>query len=125
MRRTLFFAAALLAAAFGLGATAVAQNAKYTHAAPDTMAATHIERGVKCDKCHEAGKPQTASTFKCLTCHRDGASVARRTAKTKPTNPHDNRHYGTEADCALCHHEHKPSENNCLQCHHTFKFSVP
>jgi hypothetical protein len=55
----------------------------------------------------------------CLSCHGEGDSkaLAAKTAKVKPLNPHENRHYGTEADCGLCHRQHEKSVNFCLDCH--------
>jgi hypothetical protein len=86
----------------------------------------HSAQGMGCPDCHGKVKKQTqVQTMKCLECHGDTKALAERTAKLKPTNPHDNRHYGTEADCRLCHREHAKSENFCLPCHDRFDFKVP
>ena len=80
----------------------------------------HNAEGVKCVKCHgTAKKTDPVPQETCLSCHGDGDSkkLAASTAKVKPVNPHENRHYGTEADCNLCHHVHVPSVNYCADCH--------
>ena len=71
-------------------------------------------------------KPIDASSEKCLSCHGDGDSkaLAAKTAGVKPVNPHETRHYGTEADCGLCHRQHENSVNFCLDCHPRFQFKV-
>lgn len=87
--------------------------------------ARHADNGLSCTDCHgETAKREAVSMLKCLECH-DTAELADNTAETKPTNPHRNRHYNTEADCNLCHHQHKPSDNVCLPCHARFDFVVP
>lgn len=58
-------------------------------------------------------------------CIFAGGVYAVKTADIKPTDPHKNRHYNTEADCNLCHHQHGKSENFCLPCHDRFNFHVP
>lgn len=95
-------------------------------ALPTTVPLGHLHalKGVQCAQCHESGKPAAVSMTKCLTCHTDMKALAQKTANVQPTNPHDSRHYGTEADCNLCHHQHKMSENHCAECHN-FKFNVP
>jgi hypothetical protein len=86
----------------------------------------HASQGVECVQCHENEKnPEPVSMEKCLSCHGETAKLAEKTANAKPLNPHENRHYGTEADCNLCHHQHKKSENFCLPCHQRFVFVVP
>ena len=85
----------------------------------------HAARGVKCAGCHEnTKKPQPVAMEKCLSCHGDTKALAAKTANVKPRNPHESRHYGTEADCNLCHHQHRKSENFCLDCHNRFDFKV-
>lgn len=85
----------------------------------------HAGNGVTCAQCHgPSSKKAVVSMEKCLECHGDTKALAARTAKVKPTNPHENRHFGTEADCNRCHHEHVTSENLCLPCHR-FHFKVP
>lgn len=87
--------------------------------------AFHADKGIQCADCHGAAKPrEIVSMAKCLECH-DTAELANKTEAVKPTNPHRNRHYSTEADCNLCHHQHKKSENFCLPCHGRFEFAVP
>lgn len=85
----------------------------------------HAGRGVACAQCHGKGTKREAVPFRqCQGCH-DPADLAARTANVKPTNPHQNRHYGIQTDCTRCHHEHKASENFCLPCHSRFTFKVP
>jgi len=85
----------------------------------------HALKGITCAQCHGNVKiPVPASMEKCVSCH-ETKKLAEKTAGAKPTNPHENRHYGTEADCNLCHHQHKKSENFCLPCHQRFDFVVP
>jgi hypothetical protein len=70
----------------------------------------------------QQGKEMDSYTYEVLA-----RGVSRRSflSNAKPRNPHENRHYGTEADCNLCHHQHKKSENFCLPCHQRFDFVVP
>jgi hypothetical protein len=83
----------------------------------------HQMQGVTCGKCHEDMKsPKAVAKAKCVSCH-DVEKLAAATASVKP-NPHDSPHYGKEADCNLCHHQHVKSENDCLQCHN-FDFKLP
>jgi hypothetical protein len=105
--------------ATGLYAASTAQN--------DTVLldALHAGNDVACTDCHgDNTQREAVSMLTCLECH-DTAALAETTADVKPTNPHKNRHYSTEADCNLCHHQHKKSENFCLPCHVRFDFSVP
>lgn len=83
----------------------------------------HALNGVTCAQCHGAGPKQAVEHYKCISCH-DTKAVAEKTADLKPNNPHNSRHYGTEADCNLCHHQHKASVNKCAECH-KFNFQVP
>jgi len=84
----------------------------------------HALNGVKCAQCHGNGKKfEPVEMYKCVSCH-DTKALALKTADLKPTNPHNSRHYGTEADCNLCHHQHRNSQNNCADCH-KFAFIVP
>lgn len=86
----------------------------------------HAEQGVTCAQCHGKGaKKEGVPMRRCTGCHGDTKDLAARTAAVKPTNPHENRHFGTEADCNRCHHEHAKSENLCLPCHQRFGFKVP
>jgi len=85
----------------------------------------HAEKGIACADCHTNGGQRSAvPMITCLDCH-DTSELADSTAESHPSNPHKNRHYSTEADCNLCHHQHKKSENFCLPCHGTFDFVVP
>lgn len=87
----------------------------------------HASQKVKCVKCHgTAQKTDPVPMETCLACHGDGDSkaLAALTANVKPLNPHENRHYGTEAECSLCHRVHEKSVNFCLDCHNRFDFKV-
>jgi hypothetical protein len=87
----------------------------------------HAAEGIKCTSCHgRAKQTEPVALEKCLSCHGDGDSkaLAAKTANVKPLNPHESRHYGTEADCGLCHRQHEPSVNFCLDCHPRFDFKV-
>jgi len=87
----------------------------------------HADKGVECVKCHgKAKKSEPVPQERCLSCHGDGDSkaLAAKTAAVKPVNPHENRHYGTEADCGLCHRQHEPSVNFCQDCHSRFEFKL-
>ncbi len=86
----------------------------------------HASMGITCAQCHEnVKKPAAVPMLKCVSCHGPTEKLAAKTAHVKPRNPHENRHYGTEADCNLCHHQHKKSVNFCLPCHQRFNFVVP
>ena len=126
MRMKLLFAV-LICAVVGLGVGAIVKDVRLTRAAAEpagTLAASHASKGVACGQCHETPNPQPVAMLKCVTCH-DTKATAARTAKVTP-NPHDNRHFGTEADCNSCHHQHKMSENLCVNCHpRGFNFKVP
>ncbi len=85
----------------------------------------HALKGVKCEQCHgKVKKPEPVEMAKCVACHGETAKLAEKTAGIKPHNPHQSPHYGTDADCNLCHHQHAKSENLCAQCH-KFDFVVP
>lgn len=85
----------------------------------------HADKGIACADCHgNEGQRDAVAMLTCLECHNT-AELAEATAEVKPTNPHKNRHYSTEADCNLCHSQHKKSENFCLPCHASFDFIVP
>lgn len=85
---------------------------------------THQLGGVTCKSCHEnVRKPAAAPVAKCLTCHT-GDAIFAATESVKPHNPHGSPHYGKEADCSLCHHQHQKSENYCSSCHN-FEYKVP
>lgn len=85
----------------------------------------HALKGIKCEQCHgTAKKKEAVEMAKCVTCHGATAKLAEKTANVKPHNPHQSPHYGTDADCNLCHHQHAKSENLCAQCH-KFDYVVP
>jgi hypothetical protein len=85
----------------------------------------HALSGVQCSQCHGNTKHYAPVAMnKCLSCHGDTKELAKKTADVKPHNPHESRHYGTEADCNLCHHQHEKSVNHCGECH-PFRFVVP
>lgn len=89
-----------------------------------TGAHVHQQAGVTCASCHGKGrKAAEVDQAVCIGCHAT-AQLAQKTAAVKPNNPHDSKHWGTETDCNLCHHQHAKSENYCAQCH-TFAFRVP
>jgi hypothetical protein len=84
----------------------------------------HQLRGVGCTQCHGSAKKQVeVASDRCIACH-DTTRLVQATAQTKPKNPHDSPHYGKDADCNLCHRQHRRSENYCAQCH-KFEFAVP
>ncbi len=86
---------------------------------------SHASAGVSCADCHgDQTQREPVAMLKCLECH-DTKDVAEATAELKPTNPHNNRHYGTETNCNYCHHQHQKSENFCTPCHLRFTFDVP
>ena len=118
--------AAVFAALLGLFMASGA-SAQDTLKQQGALGKLHEDEGVKCAKCHgKADKAVPVPQEKCLNCHIEGDSrkLAASTAKVKPTNPHENRHYGTEADCGLCHRQHEASVNYCLDCHSRFDFKV-
>lgn len=84
----------------------------------------HQDKGVACAQCHGDGNDFAAVEKEtCTGCHNLDQLVAK-TAGMKPANPHTSPHYGPEADCNLCHHQHEESEDYCAQCH-SFGFKVP
>lgn len=84
----------------------------------------HQLKGVDCVQCHgDTKKFVEVEKDQCITCHTPEQLVAK-TENVQPKNPHNSPHYGTDAECSLCHKEHEPSENYCNQCH-TFDFKVP
>ncbi|MCL1074977.1 cytochrome c3 family protein [Shewanella dokdonensis] len=85
----------------------------------------HFAKGVKCASCHGNAQPREAVTMmKCVQCHNT-EKLAQKTKDLQPTNPHNNRHFGTETNCTNCHHVHQKSENYCVSCHPRFDFIVP
>jgi hypothetical protein len=121
-----FVSTALAACLSSFMAMAVqAQNEPLKSEGP--LGKLHADEKVKCVKCHGTAKrTEPVSMETCLGCHGDGDSkaLAALTAKAKPMNPHENRHYGTEADCSLCHRVHQKSVNFCLDCHSRFDFKM-
>ncbi len=84
----------------------------------------HFLAGLTCATCHaDPKKPEPVAADRCMGCH-DPEKVFAATAGVKPENPHGSPHYGKDADCNLCHHQHERSENFCSQCH-KFNFKVP
>ena len=84
----------------------------------------HLLSGLTCKSCHnDPAKAEAPDVSTCTKCH-DPEKVSAATANVKPRNPHNSPHYGTGADCNLCHHQHEKSENFCATCHQ-FKFKVP
>jgi len=85
----------------------------------------HLLSGLTCVSCHADPKaPEITAADVCMGCHNP-EKVSTATATMKPANPHSSPHYGTKADCNICHHQHERSENYCLQCHNKFVFKVP
>lgn len=85
----------------------------------------HFDKKIKCASCHGTTEPREAvKMVQCIKCHNT-KKLAAATKNLKPTNPHDNRHFGTETDCSNCHHVHQKSENYCEGCHQRFDFIVP
>jgi Cytochrome c3 len=123
MIKRILFLVVLLGACIGIGMSAMAQSAKSGGSAQAAVTSKHANKGVACKQCHDTKKPEPVAMNKCVTCHST-KSVAQRTANVKP-NPHDSRHFGTEADCNTCHHQHKPSVSLCADCHPRFNFKVP
>jgi len=117
---SILFLSAVLGSGLFASAAGAATRAKATRVS------RHDHNGVSCEQCHgTAKKHEAVGMDKCLECHGDTKDLAAKTAQAKPRNPHESRHYGTEADCNLCHHEHVKSENHCLGCHPRFTFQVP
>ena len=104
-----------------------AVHAQDTLVSNGPLGSLHAKEGVGCGKCHgKAKKTEPVSMETCLGCHGDGDSkaLAALTVNAKPMNPHENRHFGTETDCNLCHHQHVKSVNYCQDCHPRFDFKV-
>ena len=82
----------------------------------------HMLSDVNCIKCHgKTDSPEALSMENCIECH----NIAELIKKTEgPDNPHFSRHYGSELDCNLCHHQHEESEMYCNKCH-KFKVRTP
>lgn len=116
-----------LTIATGAAAQPAAARPAASAAAPLLLEQRHDAKGVQCEDCHlKAAKSEPIPLERCVRCHGDGdpKALAARTAGVKPTNPHENRHYGVETDCNLCHRIHEPSVNYCADCHPRFQFKV-
>jgi hypothetical protein len=123
--RRFTFAVAMVALLAGICAAGVG-TAGAAELKGGDLGKLHARMGVECPQCHvNAKKPEPVTMEKCLSCHGDTQKLAAKTAKVTPRNPHVSGHYGTEADCNLCHHQHRKSENFCLPCHGRFNFIVP
>ena len=84
----------------------------------------HHLAGAACGDCHEnIDAPKAVTSKKCFACHGPPKKLVEMTAAVKP-NPHNSPHYGPEADCDLCHHQHRKSENFCNECH-SYDFVIP
>jgi hypothetical protein len=125
------FVAAGLALLLGLAvATSAHAQTLATPAAPAVaplLERAHEAKGVSCEDCHlKAKKSEAIPLERCVACHGNGdpKALAAKTVDVKPTNPHENRHYGVETDCVLCHRIHEPSVNYCGDCHLRFQFKV-
>ncbi|QSX34489.1 cytochrome c3 family protein [Shewanella avicenniae] len=107
-------------------AAALTVFAGSTMAKGDTLLdQTHFAKGIKCASCHGDATPREAVPMtKCQKCHNP-EKLAQKTKDMKPTNVHNNRHEGTQTDCAKCHQVHQPSKNSCIACHPRFDFKVP
>ena len=120
----IFAATLTLALNVALAGVARADDASTTFS---PLGKVHVDKDVKCADCHgTARKSAPVALEKCLACNGKGDSkaLAAKTAGVKPLNPHENRHYGTEADCGLCHRQHEDSVNFCRDCHPRFDFKV-
>jgi Cytochrome c3 len=88
------------------------------------LAHVHQTKGLNCAACHADPKnPEPVEADTCMRCHNP-EKVAAATEKMAPANPHNSPHYGKQADCNLCHHQHEKSEDYCAKCH-KFNFNVP
>jgi hypothetical protein len=93
-------------------------------AASPFLADRHQAQGLTCGTCHtDPRNPRVVSSDICMGCH-DPEKVSAATAVVQPTNPHNSPHYGKQADCNLCHHQHEKSEDFCANCH-GYNFRVP
>jgi len=93
-------------------------RAPTSHGEPEkiSMNKHQVFAELSCRDCHEDEAPRPLSSKQCLSCHGSLEGVARTNKDLNP-DPHNSPHYGTNLDCALCHHEHSKSENFCAQCH--------
>lgn len=96
------------------------------HDLTGTLRGSHLHAlsGVACARCHTGAAPDADVDFeRCLACH-DPVALAQASAGRGAVNPHDSPHYGKQADCNLCHHQHARSEDYCAHCH-SFELHVP
>ncbi|MDO4937362.1 MAG: cytochrome c3 family protein [Sutterellaceae bacterium] len=93
-----------------------------------TLADRHINRGQKCDACHETmNKLKTYGDYGvCASCHGDYDAMIKRTqakyANSPDPNPHD-EHDGA-LPCTECHKGHTRGKNYCGECH-SYTYKVP
>lgn len=88
------------------------------------LAHVHQTKGLTCAACHtDASNPEPVEADTCMRCH-DPEKISAATEKTPPANPHNSPHYGKQADCNLCHHQHEKSQDYCAKCH-KYNFTVP
>jgi hypothetical protein len=121
----IFLAVSTIAFLFGVFPDVGINVAHAAKEKAEELGKMHGRMGIECSQCHgNLTKTEPVSMEKCVSCH-DTNKLADSTSGLKPTNPHNSRHYNTEADCNLCHHMHKKSENFCLPCHKRFDFIVP
>lgn len=78
------------------------------------LADRHQNSGLTCEACHDTNPKQIVEGDKCLICHENSASVAKRTIALSP-NPHSN--HLLDIDCTKCHLGHKAQVNYCQNCH--------
>ncbi|GGI71403.1 cytochrome c3 family protein [Shewanella gelidii] len=88
------------------------------------LESVHKDLGLTCKDCHSSKPFNEPPVTACFECH-DTKELAKETADHPITNPHENRHFGTETNCNYCHHQHKESENYCGSCHLRFKLVTP
>ena len=128
MKKLNLFAALAAAACAVTMSLSMAGAARADDSAEDgPLGKIHKAQGVTCVKCHgTAKKSEPIPQERCVACHGDGdfKALALKTAATKPLNPHENRHYGNQANCGLCHRQHEASVNFCADCHPRFDFKV-
>lgn len=84
-------------------------------------------KNLSCTSCHQTEVQTAPSSQTCLTCHESVDAVAQRTARLneRGINPHDNYHYGKNADCLMCHREHRASYDACNECHDFSRWAKP
>ncbi len=106
----------MLAALAALSMFGVAASSAYA-ADGAALADRHAKMGVKCEQCHatKSVAPGARPTNDaCFACHKDYATLAKRTEKLDP-NPHKT-HLGN-VRCADCHSGHGQSRLMCNDCH--------